>query len=131
MFRGHNSTDSDNGSSVVGFVLVAPLLVLLFVAIGQIAMLVADKSVMDSAAAIGARSAATADGTNLTGRKAILEVMGSRGDGFQPDAISITREKATGIEYVVVTITKRVEISFVNKSILLTAKSRAQDEGSI
>jgi len=55
--RNRNELASETGSGIVGFVLVAPLVVAIFIAIGQIAMLVADKSVLNSAAVIGARTA--------------------------------------------------------------------------
>ena len=55
--RNRNELASETGSGIVGFVLVAPLVVAIFIAIGQIAMLVADKSVLNSAAVIGARKA--------------------------------------------------------------------------
>lgn len=116
---------------MVGFVLVAPLIVLVFIAIGQIAMLVADKSVLDSAAAIGARAAAVADGSNSSGRRAALAVLDSRGSGFQPESISITRERVQGIDYAVMTITHEVAISFINQSFIITARSRALDERKI
>ncbi len=116
---------------MVGFVLVAPLLVMVFIAIGQIAMLVADKSVIDSAAAIGARAAAVSDGSNLSGRRAALAVLDSRGDGFRPESISITRERVRGIDYTVMTITHEVKISFLNQSFVVTARSRALDERKI
>jgi hypothetical protein len=131
VFRDHSENESDSGSSVVGFVLVAPLLVSIFIAIGQIAMLVADKSVLDSAAAVGARAAAAADASNLSGRNAALAVLGSRGDGFRPDSISVVRERVGGIDYTVVTITRKVEISFLNQSVVLTSRSRALDERGI
>jgi hypothetical protein len=131
VFRDLKANESDSGSSVVGFVLVAPLLVSIFIAIGQIAMLVADKSVLDSAAAIGARAAAAADASNLSGRNAALAVLDSRGDGFRPNSISVVRERVQGIDYTVVTITRNVEIPFLNQSVVLTARSRALDEREI
>lgn len=131
VFRDLKGKESDGGSSVVGFVLVTPLLVSVFIAIGQIAMLVADKSVLDSAAAIGARAAAAADASNLSGRNAALAVLASRGDGFRPDSISVARERVNGIDYTVVTITHKVEISYLNQSVVLTARSRALDESEI
>jgi Flp pilus assembly protein TadG len=72
--RNRSSIASDTGSGIVGFVLVAPLVVAIFIAIGQVAMLVADKSVLNSAAAIGARTASAADATNTDGRNAVLKV---------------------------------------------------------
>ena len=88
MSRNRNELASETGSGIVGFVLVAPLVVAIFVAIGQIAMLVADKSVLNSAAVIGARTASAADASNADGRSAVLGVLASRGAGFRPESSS-------------------------------------------
>jgi len=69
--RNRNELASDTGYGIVGFVLVAPLVIAIFIAIGQIAMLVADKSVLNSAAVIGARTASAADASNADGRNAV------------------------------------------------------------
>ena len=74
VFPNRNELASETGSGIVGFVLVAPLVVAIFIAIGQIAMLVADKSVLNSAAVIGARTASAADASNADGRNAVLKV---------------------------------------------------------
>lgn len=127
MFHNHKFQDSDRGSGVVGFVLIAPLLVLLFVSVGQIAMLVADKSVLNSAAVIGARTASAADSTNSFGRSAALAILSSRGAKFNGN-ISMTREQVKGISYVQVTISREVMINILNRSITISATARAVDE---
>lgn len=126
--RDHNDLASDSGSGIVGFVLVAPLLVAVFIAIGQIAMLVTDKSVLDSAAVIGARTASAADATNAQGRSAVLNVLASRGSGFKPERIIIKRVRNQGFTYVSVSVTRVVEIPFLGQRILMTGNARAIDE---
>jgi hypothetical protein len=112
-------------------VLVAPLLVATFIAIGQIAMLVADKSVLDSAAVIGARTASAADATNAQGRSAVLNVLASRGAGFRPESIDLAQVRHQGLTYVSVSVTRRIEIPFLGREILMIGKARAIDEASL
>ena len=131
VFRDRSELVSDNGSGIVGFVLVAPLVVVIFIAIGQIAMLVADKSVLNSAAAIGARTASAADASNADGRVAALRVLASRGAGFSPDAIVITQVQNQGLTYISVSVTRRVLIPLLDREIFITGRARAIDEASL
>ena len=128
MSRNHSEVASEKGSGVVGFVLVAPLIVTTFICIGQIAILVADKSTLNSAAAIGARTASAADGSNSDGRNAVLDVLASRGSGFKPESIEISRIRNQGLTYVVVTVTRKVDVPFLRQKLLITGRARAIDE---
>jgi hypothetical protein len=129
----HNrsSIASDTGSGIVGFVLVAPLVVAIFIAIGQIAMLVADKSVLNSAAVIGARTASAADATNADGRNAVLKVLASRGAGFRPETIVVTQVQNQGLTYISVSVTRKVEVPLLDREIIMTGRARAVDEASL
>lgn len=131
VFRVRSELTSDNGSGIVGFVLVAPLVVAIFIAIGQVAMLVADKSVLNSAAVIGARTASAADASNTDGRNAVLGVLASRGAGFVPNAIVITQDRNQGITYISVSVTRKVVIPLLDREILMTGRARAIDEASL
>jgi Flp pilus assembly protein TadG len=131
VFRDRSELASDNGSGIVGFVLVAPLLVALFIAIGQISMLVGEKSVLNSAAVIGARTASAADATNADGRNAALRVLASRGAGFSPNAIVVTQVRQQGLTYISVSVTRRVVIPLLDREILMTGRARAIDEASL
>ena len=129
--RSRNELASDRGSGIVGFVLVAPLIVAIFIAIGQIAMLVADKSVLNSAAVIGARTASAADASNTDGRNAVLKVLASRGAGFKPEAIVITQVRNQGLTYIFVAVSRKVAIPLLDREILMTGRARAIDEASL
>ena len=129
--RSRNELASDRGSGIVGFVLVAPLIVAIFIAIGQIAMLVADKSVLNSAAVIGARTASAADASNTGGRNAVLKVLASRGAGFKPEAIVITQVRNQGLTYISVSVSRKVAIPLLDREILMTGRARAIDEASL
>jgi hypothetical protein len=131
VFRSLNKLSAETGSGIVGFVLVAPLVVALFIAIGQIAMLVADKSVLNSAAVIGARTASAADASNADGRSAVLRVLTSRGSGFQPETILVTQTRVQGLTYISVSVSRKVSIPFLNREIVLTGRARAIDEAAL
>jgi Flp pilus assembly protein TadG len=131
VFRSHNEIRSDQGSGIVGFVLVAPLVIAIFIAIGQIAILVADKSVLNSAAIIGARTASAADASNADGRAAALNVLASRGSGFTPESIVITQERIQGLTYISVSVSRRVNIPYLDRTILITGRARAIDEAML
>ena len=129
--RNRNAIASEVGSGIVGFVLVAPLVVAIFIAIGQIAMLVADKSVLSSAAVIGARTASAADASNADGRTAVLKVLASRGAGFKPETIAFTQVRHQGLTYISVSVTRRITIPLLNREFLMTSRARAIDEASL
>lgn len=131
VFRSLNKLSAETGSGIVGFVLVAPLVVALFIAIGQIAMLVADKSVLNSAAVIGARTASAADASNADGRSAVLRVLTSRGSGFQPETILVTQTRIQGLTYISVSVSRKVSIPFLDREIVLTGRARAIDEAAL
>ncbi len=127
-FRNRRVLAKEHGSSLVGFVLVAPLLVSVFIAVGQISIIVADKSVLNSAATIGARAASAADASNSTGYTAASAILASRGGDFNAAKISVIQEHIAGIDYVRVTITREIEIQLLDQKISLVATSRAVDE---
>ena len=129
--RSRNELASDRGSGIVGFVLVAPLVVAIFITIGQIAILVADKSVLNSAAVIGARTASAADASNADGRNAVLKVLSSRGAGFSPETIVITQVRNQGLTHISVAVTRKVSVPLLGREFLMTGRARAIDEASL
>jgi Flp pilus assembly protein TadG len=131
VFRSHRFLKRDNGSSLVGFVLVAPLLVSVFIAVGQISIIVADKSVLNSAATIGARAASAADASNLTGYNAASTILASRGGDFKSAKITVIQERIAGINYVRVTITRDIEIQLIDQKVSLIATARSVDERTL
>lgn len=131
VFRSRRVLTNENGSSLVGFVLVAPLLVSVFIAVGQISIIVADKSVLNSAATIGARAASAADASNLTGFNAASTILASRGGDFKSAKISVIQERISGIDYVRVTITRDMVIQLINQKISLIATARSVDERAL
>lgn len=94
-------------------------------------MLVADKSVLSSAATIGARTASAADATNIDGRNAALKVLASRGEGFSTDSVVVSQVRIQGLTYISVSVTRRVVIPLLDREILMTGRARAIDEASL
>ena len=131
VFPNRNELASETGSGIVGFVLVAPLVVAIFIAIGQIAMLVADKSVLNSAAVIGARTASAADASNADGRNAVLKVLSSRSAGFSPETIVITQVRNQGLTYISVAVTRKISVPLLDREFLMTGRARAIVEASL
>ena len=130
-FRSPRLFTRDDGSSLVGFVLVAPLLVSVFIAVGQISIIAADKSVLNSAATIGARAASAADASNLAGYNGASTILASRGGDFKSAKISVIQERVAGINYVRVTVTRDIEIQLINQKISLIATARSVDERTL
>jgi Flp pilus assembly protein TadG len=131
VFRSRRTLRGENGSSLVGFVLVAPLLVSVFIAVGQISIIVADKSVLNSAATIGARAASAADASNSTGYNAASNILASRGGDFKSAKITVVQERIAGIDYVRVTVAREIEIQLIAQKISLIATARSVDERTL
>ncbi|GEM_PF-1041041 len=130
-FRNRSIFSRETGSGLVGFVLVAPLLVSVFIAVGQISMIVGDKSVLNSAATIGARAASAADASNEQGYIAASKILESRGGDFKSAKISVIQERIAGIDYVRVSITREIEIQLIDQKISLTSTARCVDERAL
>ena len=119
------------GSSIVGFVLVAPLVVTIFVAISQIVVLVADKAVISSAATVGARAASASDASLAMGVAEVKQVLASRGAVARAARISVRREQVSGITYVRISVNSEVKIPWLDRRIQISSSSRALDERSL
>lgn len=94
-------------------------------------MLVADKSVLNSAAAIGARTAGAADASNEEGRNAALKVLASHGFESNSNSILISQELTQGVTYVLVSVSQVMEIPYLGQKIEITGNARAIDEASL
>lgn len=140
MFRSLNTTDSEHavrksdheaGSSIVGFVLVAPLVVVLFLAISQIVILVADKTVISMAATSGARAASAADSSLSAGVSEARQILSSRVSSSRVANISVRRENVSGLTFVRMNVSREVTIPWLNRTVQISSTSRALDERSL
>ena len=121
----------DEGSAIVGFALVMPLLVLVLIVSIQISMVLAQRSVLLSAAHTGARTAATLGATHHEGKIAALQVLSSQ--NFQCGNLTLETSKTVvnGSAFVVVIANCQTRIDWINREVSLHAVARAIDENSL
>jgi hypothetical protein len=120
----------EQGSSIVGFALVAPILVGIFLVVLQIANLVNVQTTLNVAAVSGARVASTFDGTLGEGifeSRSRLERQGIT----QVEAINATKKNLSGVTFVEIEILKNYQISWLQTNLSLRAIGRSVDEKSL
>jgi hypothetical protein len=123
----------DGGSSVVEFTLVAVLLVGLFLAILQLAIVLHTRTVLVSAAQEGARYAANADRTPDEGvqrtRQAIGDALGAGVRG-RMTVTPLPADSAAGLPVVGMQVSGPVPVLFLPLGpVRLTVSGHALDEG--
>jgi hypothetical protein len=122
---------NERGSQVVGFALVAPLLVTLAVALFQIVGIGICKVSLAAATREAAHLAALKGSSNYL-------VMRSASDYWKPSGLrscgkssSTKRMKSSGISFVVVQVQQCLEIPILNKRVNLITTVRELDEGKL
>jgi len=100
----------DDGSAVVGFVVVVPLLVVVVLAVVQVALALHVRATVTSAAADGARAAALAGGDPAVARARIRSALASTlADGVVDDVV-VRRTTSDGLAVVDVEVTSRLPL---------------------
>jgi Flp pilus assembly protein TadG len=100
----------DDGSAVVGFVAVVPLLVVVVLAVVQVALALHVRATVASAAADGARAAALADGDPQVARARLESALSTTlADGVVED-VAVTRTAAAGLDVVEVEVRARLPL---------------------
>lgn len=100
----------DDGSAVVGFVVVVPLLVVVVLAVSQVALALHVRAAVTSAAADGARAAALAGGDAAVARARIRSALASTlADGVVDDVV-VRRTTSDGLAVVDVEVTSRLPL---------------------
>ncbi len=125
------SFNSSRGSSVVDFVLVAPLLIVVFVAATQAEMFLADKSTISSAAIAGARNASMADASSAKGVALAQKILSGKKDLSNSAKISVSREQTSGVDFVRMTVEFEFKIPWIDQVVHISSTSRALDEKSL
>lgn len=125
----HLHRKSDKGSNAVGFALVAPILVGVFLAISQIANLINVQIVMMAAAKTGARQASRYDASLNDGLISANNILSQHGFAKIKNA-TISRANLNGIWFVELEISKDFSIPWLNYVIELNATGRSVDEKS-
>lgn len=120
----------DEGSSIVGFVLIIPVLIGAFFAVLQIANLVNVKSTMIAAANSGARVASTYDATLADGVRESELRLNNLGIATV-NSIQVERKLVDGLTMVEVQIEKDYEIPWLGFNLRLSAVGLSIDEKSL
>ncbi len=108
--RRRDHSRRDNGSAVVEFVLVVPLVLLVFAAVCQIAFASYVRSTLVACAAEGARSGAQADGDRAV---AVRRTRAALADSIAADAVQDVRAtsmRTDGAPVMGVTVTARLPL---------------------
>lgn len=111
--------------------MVAPLAVAVFLAVIQVAYLLVDRAVVQSAAHSGARVAATLGSTQQRGLAAAGEV--AAGQGLERASMDYTWRRVTvsGVGYLELTASYPVHISWLGRTVVLRGSSAAVDENTL
>lgn len=120
----------DQGSNTVGFALIAPLLVGVFLAVVQIANLLNVQTTLIAAANSGARVASTFDATLMDGTAEAIQRLASQGI-VDYESVITRRTSQNGITFVEVKITKNYQIPWVGVGLNLLALGKSVDEKSL
>lgn len=101
---------SDRGSAAVDFVLVAPLVLVLGLAVAQLALALHVRSTLASAAAEGARRAALAGATPADGRARLDRLLeGTLADGVV-ETVGVRAARERGLDVVRVDVQARLPL---------------------
>jgi len=123
--------NSSRGSSIIGFVLVVPLVITVFIAVSQLVMFVADKSTVTSAALAGARDASAADASLAQGIYTAQQILASKEYLSNSAKISASRQTYSGVDFVRMSVECELKVIWLNKVIHITSTSRSLDERTL
>lgn len=101
---------SDRGSAVVEFVLVAPLVMLIFAGVAQVAIAGYVRSTLIACAAEGARAGAEFDADKSIAMRRTTEALKDSVAGGSVTGIEVARQRESGVPVVAVTITARLPL---------------------
>lgn len=119
---------SDRGSSVVEFTLVAPLVLLVALAVLQVALALHVRSTLTAAAAEGARVAALADSGLAAGERRTHAVLADVLGGGTATTVEASRTTIAGAPAVRVRITGRLPLVGLLGPSVLTVEGHALTE---
>jgi len=131
LLRHNPSEPSENGSQVVGFALVAPLLITLALMMMQIVVLVVCKVSLTVATKQAVHLAAMKGSTSNQVLVAAQKYWTP--DGFRSCGHSTTtkRTQSSGISFVVVRMQQCLEIPMFNRHLFIISTARELDEGKL
>lgn len=119
---------NDQGSAVVGFSLIAPLVALVFVGVVAVASILGQRVVLSAAASSGARMAATLGANYGQVHQQVDQVLNSYSLNPHTVKVRIWRSNASGVPTMNVQVSRNLVIPWVNHSIEISATSHRIDE---
>ncbi len=119
----------DNGSAPVEFVLVAPLIVLVVLAVVQLALAFHIRTTLIAAAAEGARVAAAADRGPQEGVAKTREVLADNLAGSVVDSVTAHSERRDGVIVVTIEVRGRLPLLGLLGPETLVVTGHAVEEG--
>ncbi len=127
----HHNLRASEGSAVVGFAFVAPLLVMAFIAIVTISNIVRQETVLSAACAAAVRAASVADGNTSQGMTAAHTVLRDQGEPVNAVRISWGFPVVNGVSEIHVPAQRDVSIPWLRKTFTVSRTARAVDEKSL
>ena len=117
-----------NGSAVVGFVLTAPLVVIAFLAIFQLAMLGSAYIGLTTSVSEGARQSAVIGESDHLAERRVIDLAAQHSLHVSENQVVIAHLKRNGLALVRVTAQTNKRISFLNRDIALHSSVEVIDE---
>lgn len=123
--------DDERGSAVAGFALTAPVAVVVFIAVIQVIALAQLRTTVHSAAATGARLAATLGSTTAAGSSAADGVL--RAHAVAPERVARVWRHSTisGVPYLSLTLEVPARITWVRRVVTVSSTVRVTDENAL
>ena len=122
------ASSRDEGSAVVEFAVVVPLLVLLLLAVVQVGLALHVRSTLQSAAAEGARVASVSGGDPVLARQRIEQSLASSFADGVVESVSVRRARASGLATTEVEIRARLPLIGLLGPAALVVAGHAMDE---
>ena len=119
----------DSGSAVVEFVLVAPLLLAVALAVIQVLLTFHVRATLTSAAAEGARAASLAGADPAAGIARTRSLLDGTLSGSVVTEVTARRRTVNGLRVMVVCVTARLPLNALLGSPMLSVEGRALEEG--
>ncbi len=120
-----------DGNATLGFAMVAPLVVAVFIAVLQLVAITREQAALAAIAHDASRVASVFNGTPSHGVSAARAKLGSSTVTRARATIKIQRVTNGGVHYVQTTISENYRIAWLAKSVMLNASVRSIDEGAL
>ena len=126
------SVCNESGSAVVDFVMVGALVIVVFVALLQVALGVYARNVLTAAAGDGARRAALVGGTEAAARRRVQPLSAAALRRGYVDTVTVSRVPSGDLTIVQVTVKAPLPVlGLLGPGGTLTVTGRAVDESSL